>query len=67
MCREHFSLLNIAISWKPPHILLLTSDPISYFLAEPCYSLVICGLGLIPVRSCDQKEGTDPRNWRNEV
>lgn len=26
------------------------------------YILVICGLGLIPVRSWDQNEGTDPLN-----
>ena len=29
--------------------------------------LVICGLGLIPSRSWDQNDGTDPLSWRNDV
>ena len=27
------------------------------------YVLVIMGFGLIPERSCDQNEGTEPRTW----
>ena len=38
--------------------------PIPCHIPSPFHSnlLVICGLGLIPARSWDQKEGTEPRS-----